>query len=235
VRQSAQDAAARSTSMFNDTAEIVAAACRKGARLANASHEDLLALRRAFDPVYASLQRNPQTDGFIKTIEALKAATPAGRAIAIPPGCTGAAPGQESIGNPVAGRWRSGHIAQDQWIHAFIAAGGSETEAHTSWTPKRYVVITLRFDRSFTEFESADGMAAEQGYSATYRIVDDHTLTIASSGNDLSCVGTYRYDVEGDTLRLYVIKQCRIIDGPYNTALFATFPFTRAPGIPGSS
>jgi hypothetical protein len=217
--------------MFDREAGLVAAACGKGARFADATREDLSALRRAFDSVYASLQRDRQTNGFMREIEAVKASIPADRAIAIPAGCTGSAPGQSTHGNPVAGSWQSGHITKEQWIHAFIAAGGRETEANAAWVQQRYFVITLRFDRSFTEFQSDDGKPAIQGYSATYMIVGDHSLAIGNRTEDAgACVGTYRYQVRGDTLRLRVLKQCAGWDGPYNTALFAAFPFTKSAG-----
>jgi hypothetical protein len=47
-------------------------------------------------------------------------------------------------------------------------------------------------------------------------------------------VVTYRYEVRGDTLRLRILKQCAGGDGPYNTVLFASFPFNKMTRIPGS-
>jgi TRAP-type C4-dicarboxylate transport system substrate-binding protein len=233
LRQAAQDAAASSTNMFDHEAEIVAAACRNGARFADASQEDLSALRRAFDPIYVSLERDQQTEGFIKSIEALKASTPAGPAIVIPSGCTGSA-FQATTDSPLVGWWETGHITGDQWIHAFIAAGGAEKEAHEWWGSKRYLVVTLRFDRTFTEFEGVDDKAPEQGASATYRVVDDHTLIMADLSEQCdSCEGTFRYDIRGATLRLYFVGHSSGHDAPYGIALFGSFPFTRTRGIPG--
>jgi hypothetical protein len=57
-----------------------------------------------------------------------------------------------------------------------------------------------------------------------YDIAADGTLTI----RDILCVGTYRYLVIGDTLRLTVLQQCPASDAWYITAFFATFPFTRS-------
>jgi TRAP-type transport system periplasmic protein len=52
--------------------------CRRGLRFVSASSEDLAALRRAVEPVYAMLRRDGETKSFIARIEALrKEATPA--------------------------------------------------------------------------------------------------------------------------------------------------------------
>jgi hypothetical protein len=67
------------------------ALCDSGARFADASDADLDALRQALQPVYDTLRENPQTAEFIAQIEALKAATDPGPALAIPPDCTGPA------------------------------------------------------------------------------------------------------------------------------------------------
>jgi hypothetical protein len=66
--------------------------CESGARFANASQADLTALDKAFAPVYASLEQDPQTRAFIQLIQALKQSTPAGPPLAIPAGCSGLAP-----------------------------------------------------------------------------------------------------------------------------------------------
>jgi hypothetical protein len=47
------------------------------------------------------------------------------------------------------------------------------------------------------------------------------------------CIGTYRFVVTADTLRLNVVKQSSASsDGPYGTALFASFPLTKVGGPP---
>ena len=57
-------------------------------RFYNATGADLTALRRALSVVYEQLEQNPQTDAFIREIEALKRHTPPGTAIRIPTGCS---------------------------------------------------------------------------------------------------------------------------------------------------
>jgi len=94
LRQAAQDAAGRSAGRADHDARSLDNTCQSGARFANASRADLASLRRAFAPVYASLERDPQTKAFIQEIQALKRSTPVPAPLAIPAGCSGKAPQQ---------------------------------------------------------------------------------------------------------------------------------------------
>jgi TRAP-type transport system periplasmic protein len=94
LQQAARDAAGRVAALAVRDAQSLKNACRSGARFATASPADLAALRGAFAPVYASLERDPQTKAFIERIQALKRSTSAGAPLAIPAGCTGKAPQQ---------------------------------------------------------------------------------------------------------------------------------------------
>ena len=94
LQQAAQDAAGRAAALADRDAQSLKNACRSGARFATASPADLAALRGAFAPVYASLERDPQTKAFIERIQALKRSAPAEAPLAIPAGCTGKAPQQ---------------------------------------------------------------------------------------------------------------------------------------------
>jgi TRAP-type C4-dicarboxylate transport system substrate-binding protein len=87
----ADDATARSSSLADQDAAILARLCESGARFANASEAELTALRKAFAPVYEALRQNSQTAGFIDEIESLKESTPAGDRLVIPADCTGSA------------------------------------------------------------------------------------------------------------------------------------------------
>jgi TRAP-type transport system periplasmic protein len=223
LAQAARDAEASSTSLLEDEDQVVADLCDQGARFANASESDLAALRQSFAPVYSELERDPQTKAFIDRIQQLKAATTPGPALSIPPGCTGPAP-HGVAGDPLAGRWQTEKLTESEYVQAFVAAGGSEKVGHEGFSQGgiSYVVITLQFeDGQFTEFESDDGGTPGVGYNARYVIGADDTFT-------LSGCGTYRFELSGTTLRLYVIDQCTNGDGPYNTTLFASFPMTRS-------
>ncbi|HEV8651543.1 MAG TPA: TRAP transporter substrate-binding protein DctP [Actinomycetes bacterium] len=94
LQQSARDAAGRSVALADRDVQSLKNSCQSGARFANASPADLASLRKAFAPVAASLEQDPQTKAFIQQIRALKRSTPAGAPLAIPAGCTGRAPEQ---------------------------------------------------------------------------------------------------------------------------------------------
>jgi TRAP-type C4-dicarboxylate transport system substrate-binding protein len=97
LQQAAQDAAGRSAALAdraNRDAQGAKNACQSGARFATASRAELTSLRKAFAPVYASLQQDSQTKAFIQQIQTLKQSTPAEAPLAIPAGCTGTAPEQ---------------------------------------------------------------------------------------------------------------------------------------------
>jgi TRAP-type C4-dicarboxylate transport system substrate-binding protein len=92
--QAAADAAARSTALFENEAPQIVRLCKEGARFRDASSADLAALRRAFAPVYASLEQDPRTKELIGRIEELKRTTHREPEAVIPPSCGGQAPGE---------------------------------------------------------------------------------------------------------------------------------------------
>jgi TRAP-type transport system periplasmic protein len=94
LEEAARVAAERSVELVDTDAENLQKACRLGARFANASKDDLAALRNDFAPVYASLEQDAQTKAFIEQIQQLKQSTPAGKPLDIPAGCSGKAPEQ---------------------------------------------------------------------------------------------------------------------------------------------
>ena len=130
LERAAADAATRSTALVAKEAGIVQSVCAGGARLVDASDADLAALRQAFAPVYATLEQDPQTKGFIDRIDALKRSTPSGPALDIPADCTGPA---LSLKIPPVGGDPSvlNGIYRIQWSEQdLIAAGASATFAH---------------------------------------------------------------------------------------------------------
>jgi len=84
LEQAAQDAA-RSAALADTDARVVDQSCASGERFAEASNADLTALEAAFAPVYAELQRQPDTKAFLKRIQTLKRATALEAEVAIPP------------------------------------------------------------------------------------------------------------------------------------------------------
>jgi hypothetical protein len=127
------------------------------------------------------------------------------------------------------GTWRSAKLSERDIVRRFVAAGGTAKEGRAFFAQlgggaTRYAVITLRFEGgAFVEFESGDGGPPVTGYEATYAVSKEGILTIAEP----SCTGTYSFRVEGRRLRLTMRRQCARHNGPYNTTLFASFPFNR--------
>ena len=71
LEQAAHDATERSVGLADHDAQSLKNACKAGARFANASKEDLAALRDDFASVYASLEQDVQTKAFIGQIQEL--------------------------------------------------------------------------------------------------------------------------------------------------------------------
>jgi TRAP-type C4-dicarboxylate transport system substrate-binding protein len=92
LEQAARYAAGHSETLAAMDARRLGDSCMGGARFAQASDTDLAALEAAFAPVYAKLRQQPETKAFIDRIQALKRSTRPEPALAIPSGCTGAAP-----------------------------------------------------------------------------------------------------------------------------------------------
>ena len=97
LEEAARAAAERSVELVDKDAENLQKACQVGARFANASEEDLAALRESFAAVYTSLEQDVQTKAFIQQIQELKQSTPVGKPLAILAGCSGKAPGQPDV------------------------------------------------------------------------------------------------------------------------------------------
>jgi hypothetical protein len=97
LEEAARFAAARSAALADKDAEALADSCEAGARFAEASDADLVALKAAFAPVYANLRRDPATKAFIDRIRTLKQSTPAEAGLTIPTECTGKAPDRPSV------------------------------------------------------------------------------------------------------------------------------------------
>lgn len=147
-------------------------------------------------------------------------------------GSSSVSPSSISIApDPLQGTWHTGHLTALQVARAVQAAGGTRAGGSSFFSKfgaRRFVVISMHFlsDASFFETESADGGPAHESYLATYR-VSARSITLTSANPGDSCVGTYGFTITGGKLRLRVIRQCNGADGPFNTTLFASFPYTR--------
>lgn len=96
LEEAAESAAARSVELHDVDADLAAEACEKGARFAEASEEELAALRDATEPVYDQLRSDPLTAELIDQIQEMKQSVTVADLV-IPDGCTGEAPTQEIV------------------------------------------------------------------------------------------------------------------------------------------
>lgn len=93
LEQAAREASARSTGLIQLETGLTNALCGHGVRFADATEADLAELGVAFAPIYASLEKDPQTRAFIAQIQTLKRSIPAEAPLAIPSGCAVGAKG----------------------------------------------------------------------------------------------------------------------------------------------
>jgi hypothetical protein len=135
--------------------------------------------------------------------------------------------------DPLQGIWHTAELTRSDVVDAFMAAGGSKSAgaaffAQLGGGTRHTVMISIQFqDGIFMDFEAADGGAPHEAYLATYKESTSSTMILTSTNPGDRCVGTYAFDVKGDVLRLHALDQCKDNDGPYNTTLFASFPYTK--------
>jgi TRAP-type transport system periplasmic protein len=232
VQQAATDAAMHSTALVDRDQDLLRQACARGGRFAEASEADLASLRQTFEPVFADLEQDSQTKAFIDQIQAKKTAMPAAPALRIPADCDAANP-QPPTNDPLAGTWETGPLSESDVVHAFVAAGGKESDGHEFFAQigggsTQSAVLRLVFsDGVVDEFESGDGGPFAHGDSNTYAIEGD-TMTLSQPG----CTGTFSVALGDDTLRLRLaapyagVPQC-VEGSPFGVTIYASFPFTR--------
>jgi hypothetical protein len=124
--------------------------CRRGLRFLTASPADLLALRRAVQPVYDQLERDPQTRRYIRQIEAMRQGISPESA----PGCAQTPPLAGTAG-PLDGVWRYTDTAAD-----LRAAGVPEGDI----IPGNYGTSTMVIDRGRFAATTEDQQACIWSY-----------------------------------------------------------------------
>jgi hypothetical protein len=144
------DQAAETNVVRGDERDDTAILCRRGLRFLDASPADLAALRRAVQPVYAQLERDPQTLAYISQIEAMRQGVSAEPA----PGC---APATRLAGTagPLDGVWQYTDTAAD-----LRAAGVSQGDI----VPENYGTFTMVLDRGRFAVTQEDQQACTWGY-----------------------------------------------------------------------
>jgi TRAP-type C4-dicarboxylate transport system substrate-binding protein len=167
IRQAAADAAAHSTSLVDLDARSAAEACKAGARFAYAPASVLATLRRAFAPVYRTLERDPQTKTFISRIGQLKRSTAAGPALAIPARCVVNARTKPVRSSPVTGGNPAAlnGVYRIEWsAKELLHAGVNWRYVHTLCGRRCVITMTLRDGRySFCQGPNCTGIYTVSG------------------------------------------------------------------------
>jgi hypothetical protein len=131
-----------------------------------------------------------------------------------------------STSDPLTGTWVTANITESQFVHAYVAAGGSEKDGHEVFGAQDFRVIMLQFqDGVFREYGSADGVPTGLANYGRYTIKSDGTFTLRSG----SCTETFGYELTGDVLQLsYLPPFCPDDGRPIGQTLYTSFPFTRS-------
>ena len=152
-----------------DTATL----CRRGRlRFVDASPADLTALRRAVQPVYAQLDRDPQTRSYIRQIEALRQAIPPEPA----PGCGHTARLAGAAG-PLDGIYQFTDTAAQ-----LAAASGPASDGVV---PENYGAWTLVLDRGRFAFTQEDRAACTWGYG-TFTVRGNKMEWLVTNGGGIA-------------------------------------------------
>jgi TRAP-type C4-dicarboxylate transport system substrate-binding protein len=175
--------------------------CRRGQlRFLTASPADLAALRRAVQPVYHQLQRDPQTQRYIRQIEAMRkgvAAEPA-------PGCGHTARPAGKAG-PLDGVWQFTTTPAD-----LRAAGASQGDI----VPENYGTYTIVIDRGRFAFTQENKQACTWAYG-TFTVKGDRFEWLFTDGGGIAPDGaankpgelfTFRWSLYRGMLTLYPVK-----------------------------
>src|SRR5262249_54985455 len=146
------DVAAETGVVRGDERIDTAILCRRGRlRFLDASPAGLAALRAAVQPVYAQLDRDPQTRRYIRQIEALRRAIPAGPA----PSCGHPARLAGTAG-PLDGVYQYTDTAAELRATSGTLAGDVVPENYGAWT--------LVLDRGHFAVTQEDRLACGWGY-----------------------------------------------------------------------
>ena len=213
-------------------ADAAAAWCANGGAIALAGAAGVAAFQAAAQPIFDQIKQDSLSATLITDIQKLKASTsPAPGAMAC--GTTAIASPPPSASDALTGSWHTDKLLKGPFEKAFVAAGGSETEAHDFFAQlgggaKDYAVIGMRFVNGiFTEFESGDGKTEVPGAHATYAVSADGAITLTDSGDGSK--GHFATTLSGDELQLRALDICPADCHPYGQTLFASFPYHRDP------
>jgi TRAP-type transport system periplasmic protein len=170
------DQAAETNVMRDNERTDTAILCRRGLlRFLTASPADLAALRRAVQPVYHQLQRDPQTGRYIRQIEAMGkgvAAEPA-------PGCGHTARPAGKAG-PLDGVWQFTTTAADLRALPGVSQGDI--------VPENYGTYTFVIDRGRFAFTQENRQACTWAYG-TSTVTGDKFEWLVTDGGGIAPTG----------------------------------------------
>jgi len=165
------DQAAETNFLRGDERTSIAILCRRGLPFLDASPADLAALRRAVQPVYAQLDRDPQTRRYISQIEAMRQGTPAEPA----PACAPAARLAGGAG-PFDGVWRYTDTPAD-----LRAAGVPQGDI----VPENYGTFRMVFDRGRFAYQQENRLACTWAYG-TFTVKGNEVEELVTDGGGIA-------------------------------------------------
>jgi TRAP-type C4-dicarboxylate transport system substrate-binding protein len=177
LRQAVTDDQAAETNVVRGNERTdTAALCRAGKlRFLTASPADVTALRRAVQPVYDQLQRDPQTRGYLRHIEAMRKGIPPEPA----PRCGPTARLSVTAG-PLDGVWQVTDTAAELRATSGTAQGDVVPENYGTWT--------LVLDRGHFAVTQADNTACTWGYG-TFTVKGDRFEWLVTDGGGIAPTG----------------------------------------------
>jgi TRAP-type C4-dicarboxylate transport system substrate-binding protein len=171
----ADDVTPETKTLHDDQRTSIADLCRsRQRRFVVASSADLGTLRRAVRPVYAQLERDPQTRRYIRQIQAMRTRIPAEAA----PNCVRAVQVAGKEG-PLDGVWRFTDTAAE--FAAFDRIPADEV-------PENYGTWTLVFDRGRFAVTQVDRQACTWGYGK-FAIKGDRIEWLFTDGGGIAPTG----------------------------------------------
>jgi TRAP-type C4-dicarboxylate transport system substrate-binding protein len=210
LQQAAGDAAERSAALVDTDARNLRMACDAGARFADASETNLVALQDALAAAYVKLQQDPQTKAHIEKIQVLKQSTRPEPAPMIPPDCTGEAPSHDTTSTGTTPEYLNGVYRRTITKQDAIAGGFGDDPDYPS-------TDTLWLDDGSWRMRGPDG-----GNGGTYWVNRDEISfeSFESVGNENTF--TFTRDDEGN-LTLEPVPPME----PGDAALWVTKPWIR--------
>jgi TRAP-type transport system periplasmic protein len=176
--------------------------CRRGLRFLTASPADLAALRRAVQPVYAQLERDPQTRRYIRQIEVIREGISPEPA----PGCA-QTPELAGETGPLDGVWQFTSTPAD------LRAANLRTASQGDLVPENYGTYTLVVDRGRFAFTQDDRRACTWGYG-TFTVKGDRFEWLVTDGGGIAPDGAanepgeffiFRWSLYRGVLTLYPV------------------------------